>query len=85
MNINNKYIVSNPKIRSGQPVIAGTRIPVYQLLEAAFDNVSMKSLAIDCDIPIEKMHNICESIIDLFTENSHLNSVDPGVLNMISG
>lgn len=27
-----KYIVSNPKILSGKPVIAGTRIPVDQIL-----------------------------------------------------
>lgn len=28
----NKYIISNPKILSGKPVIAGTRIPVDQIL-----------------------------------------------------
>lgn len=27
-----KYIVSNPKILSGKPVIVGTRIPVDQIL-----------------------------------------------------
>ena len=27
-----KYIISNPKILSGKPVIAGTRIPVDQIL-----------------------------------------------------
>ncbi len=27
-----KYIVSNPEILSGKPVIAGTRIPVDQIL-----------------------------------------------------
>ena len=28
----NRYIVSNPKILSGKPVIVGTRIPVDQIL-----------------------------------------------------
>ena len=42
-----KYIVSNPEILGGKPVLAGTRIPVDQIL-----------FLLNEDFPIEAIHKL---------------------------
>ena len=42
--IMNKYIISNPEILGGKPVIKGTRIPVDQILFLLNDNYPVEAI-----------------------------------------
>jgi uncharacterized protein (DUF433 family) len=43
----NQLVISDPDIRSGEPVIRGTRIPVYLIAELVQQGVPMKEIAED--------------------------------------
>lgn len=42
-----KYITVNPKIMTGKPVIAGTRIPVDLVLKKLAQNMDVEELLLD--------------------------------------
>ena len=66
-----KYIVSNPEILSGTPVIAGTRIPVGQILFLLKEGFTLEAIQQEYpQVPIKTLRKVVDEAIDFFNKNA---------------
>jgi uncharacterized protein (DUF433 family) len=66
-----RYIVSNPEILSGTPVIAGTRIPVGQILSLLKEGFTIEIIHEEYpQVPIKVLRSVVDETIDLLDKNA---------------
>jgi uncharacterized protein (DUF433 family) len=67
-----KYIVSDPTILSGMPVIQGTRVPVARILSLLKEGYTLEEIHEQFDhISIATLENALEEIAGLINQTPH--------------
>ena len=65
---NLEAVVVDPMIRSGQPVLKGTRMPISIILAELADGGSVDTLAEDRDLDKEMLKELLEGLAIIFSE-----------------
>jgi uncharacterized protein (DUF433 family) len=66
-----KYIVSNPNILGGMPVIVGTRIPVGQILFLLKEGFTIEAIQQEYpQVTIKTLRKVVDETIDLLDKNA---------------
>jgi uncharacterized protein (DUF433 family) len=70
-----KYIVSDPAILSGMPVITGTRVPIARILSLLKDGFTIEEIQEQFDhISLETLQGALDETASILNTASHTNA-----------
>ena len=71
-----KYIVSTPGIMSGDPVIAGTRIPIARIVYLLSQGYTVQALHEDYPwVKIEALKGVIDEIVEIINKSPDVTKV----------
>ena len=71
-----KYIVSTPGIMSGDPVIAGTRIPIARIVYLLSQGYTVRALHEDYPwVKIEVLKGVIDEIVEIISKSPDVTKV----------
>lgn len=72
----NKYIVSNPEIMTGKPVIAGTRVPIARILFLLKEGYTIEAIQEEYPhVSLKKIKGAVEELIKMFDNSEYASKI----------